>query len=134
MSKIGQMSRVESRDRHADGDLKIEDDNPRQFDQVQCRSGNVKNAKFDWTRIACLSSLPTFSRRVRTLLTQGGPILSVCAFRILATCKTYCNQTSIWDLTYYQSTPLCQNKFGPRKSNLLPLYFFKQPIFFLKSF
>ena len=27
------------------------------------------------------------------------------------------------DLTYHQSTPLCQNKFGPRKSNLHPLLF-----------
>ena len=35
----------------------IEDDNPRQFDQVLCRSVNVKNAKVDWTRIAMLSSL-----------------------------------------------------------------------------
>ena len=37
--------------------LKIEDDNPRQFDQVLCRSVNVKNAKVDWTRIAMFSSL-----------------------------------------------------------------------------
>ena len=36
---------------------KIEDDNPRQFDQVLCRSVNVKNAKVDWTRIAMFSSL-----------------------------------------------------------------------------
>ena len=37
--------------------LEIEDDNPRQFDQVLCRSVNVKNAKVDWTRIAMFSSL-----------------------------------------------------------------------------
>ena len=32
----------------------IEDDNPRQFDQVYYRSVNAKNAslKFEWTRIA----------------------------------------------------------------------------------
>ena len=33
-----------------------------------------KMPKFDWTRIAMLSSLPTFSRSVRTLLIQGVPI------------------------------------------------------------
>ena len=33
--------------------LKTEAVNPRQFDRVsKCRSVNVKNAKFDWTRTA----------------------------------------------------------------------------------
>ena len=30
----------------------MEDDNPRQFDRVKHRAVNVKNANFDWTRIA----------------------------------------------------------------------------------
>ena len=33
------------------------------------------------------------------------------------------------DLTKYQSTPLCQNNFGPRKSNLNPLFFFQNPTY-----
>ena len=52
--------------------LKIEVDNPRQFD-CKCRSINVKNAKFNWTRTAMSLKFPTFSRRFRTLLSLGGP-------------------------------------------------------------
>ena len=37
------------------------------------------------------------------------------------------------DLTYYQSTPLSQNNFGPRKSNLSP-WFYYHLIFSLKIF
>ena len=53
----------------------MEDDNPRQFDRVKHRAVNVKNANFDWTRIAMSLKSPTFSSRFRTLLTLGGPIL-----------------------------------------------------------
>ena len=53
----------------------MEDDNPRQFDRIKHRSVNVKNANFDWTRIAMSLKSPTFSSRFRTLLTLGGPIL-----------------------------------------------------------
>ena len=35
-----------------------------------------KMPKFDWTRIAMPLKSPTFSRRFRTLLTLGGPILN----------------------------------------------------------
>ena len=100
--------------------LKIEDDNPRQFDQVMCRSACVKNAKFFWTRIAIFSSLPTFSRSVRTLLTQGVPILFM--YGLLGSLE-HARLTAIksaFGLDSIQSTPLCQNKFGPRKSNLQP--------------
>ena len=44
----------------------MEDDNPRQFDRVKHRAVNVKNANFDWTRIAMSLKSPTFSRRFRT--------------------------------------------------------------------
>ena len=51
----------------------IEDDNPRQFDQVLCRSVNVKNAKFDWTRTTMSSSLLLIPLRILgpTLLSPG---------------------------------------------------------------
>ena len=55
--------------------IKIEDDNPRQFDQVLYRSENVKNASLIGPELQMPLKSPTFSRRFRTLLTLGGPIL-----------------------------------------------------------
>ena len=40
--------------------LKIEDDNPRQFDQVFYRSVNVKNASLIGPELQCLSSLVSY--------------------------------------------------------------------------
>ena len=77
---------------------KMEDDNPRQFDQVSCRSVNVKNANFDWTRTAMPSSLLISPEgfivepyKLKTSCKEAPYLVLIWAFSILGTCKTYCN-------------------------------------------
>ena len=88
------------------------------------------NSTFNWTRTAMSLKFPTFSRRFRTLLSLGGPILyglvgSLGHARLTAI-------KSAFGLDIIKSTLLCQNKFGPRKSSLHPLLFETQILFSFK--
>ena len=40
---------------------------------------------------------------------------------------------SAFGLDIIQSTPLCQNKFGPQKSNLYPLVFSQKPMYYIST-
>ena len=90
------------------------------------------NSTFNWTRTAMSLKFPTFSRRFRTLLSLGGPILyglvgSLGHARLTAI-------KSAFGIDIKQSTPLCQN-FGPRKSNLHPFLFYpiKSKLYFFED-
>ena len=93
--------------------------------------------------LQCLSSLTTFSRRFRIL---GPTLLSLgeisAEHRALTTLISLGDFSDTWDmqdllqsnqhldLTYYQSTPLSQNNYGPRKSNLHPFLLKKKHFIF----
>ena len=91
---------------------KIEDDNPRQFWLCKYRSVNVKNAMFDWTRMA----MPT----------------SLCeAKNCKITLKVICDQDLIWkmisDPILWREVYYFLQKGWPRKSSLHPV---KSPFIF----
>ena len=83
---------------------------------------NADLPKFDWTRIAISQVFYLFSisdswthSTFLSFQQNIGPRPSLFiqeVFRILGTCKTYCNPTQHLDLTYYQSTPLVKIIFG----------------------
>ena len=93
---------------------------------------NVKNAMFDWTRTAMPSSLllsPEGFRVEPYKLKESCKEAPYIVYGLFASLR-HARLTAIksaFGLDIIQSTPLCQNKFGPRKSNLHPLLFSKNP-------
>ena len=85
--------------------------------------------KFDWTRTAMPSSL---------LISPEGFVVE--PYKLKESCKEapfilygllailgHARLTAIksaFGIDIIKATPLCQNKYGPRKSNLNPLFFF----------
>ena len=77
------------------------------------------------------SQVTYFLQKGSDTTNYGGPILYEL-FRSLEHTRLTAIK-SAFGLDIIQSTPLCQNKFGPQKSNLYPLVFSQKPMYYIST-
>ena len=109
--------------------IEIEDNNPKRFELVQYRLVKCQKCQFDWIRLAMFLK---YLQEVSDTTNSRRPLTMCMGILDPWNMQNLLQSNQHLYLTYYQSPPLCQNNFGPRKSNLHLLFF--QNLFIRKKY